>query len=178
MSRSFLFRSAVALTALAIGASVGGLAFAKSGSATVKSTRNSSLGESILVNNKGQTLYTLSTETSHHLLCTSKACFQFWPPYKVSKTAKLTSVGVKGKLSKLHRDGFYQVTLNGLPLYRFAEDMHAGQATGQGIKSFGGTWHVVKTGAGKPATATTTTTSATTTPPSSTTTTPTYTNPY
>ncbi len=172
MSRSFLLRSAVALAALATGASLAGLALAKSGSTTLQSARNSSLGESILVNNKGQTLYVLSPETTHHLLCTSKPCFQFWPPYKVSKTAKLTSVGVKGKLSKLHRDGFYQVTLNGLPLYRFAEDMHTGQASGQGIKSFGGTWHVIRTGAGKSTAATTTTSTATTTMPAPPTTSP------
>jgi predicted lipoprotein with Yx(FWY)xxD motif len=172
MSRSLLLRSAVALAALATGASLAGLALAKSGSATVRSARNSSLGESILVNNKGQTLYVLSPETSHHLLCTSQPCFQFWPPYTVSKSAKLTSVGVKGTLSKLHRNGFYQVTLNGLPLYRFSQDMHAGQATGQGIKSFGGTWHVWKTGASKSTAATTTTSTTTTTMPAPPTTSP------
>lgn len=159
MSRSLLLRSTIALASLATGAGVAGIALAKSGGATVKSVHNSSLGESILANSKGQTLYELSPETSHHLLCSSTACFNFWPPYKVSKNAKLTSTGVKGKLSKLHRDGFYQVTLNGLPLYRFSLDAHAGQATGEGIKSFGGTWHVVKTGAAKSSTTTTTTTS-------------------
>jgi predicted lipoprotein with Yx(FWY)xxD motif len=172
MSRSLLLRSTVALVALATGAGVAGLAFAKTGSTTVKSVHNSSLGESILADNKGQTLYELSPETSSHLLCTSTACFQFWPPYKVSKSAKLTSTGVKGKLSKLHRGGFYQVALNGRPLYRFSADSHAGQANGQGIKSFGGTWHVVKTGAAKSSTTTTTTTM-----PGPTTTTSTYTYP-
>ena len=159
MSRSLLLRSTVSLAALATGAGVAGIAFAKSGSATVKSVHNSSLGESILANGKGQTLYELSPETSHSLLCTSTTCFQFWPPYTVSKNAKLTSSGVKGKLSKLHRNGFYQVTLDGRPLYRFSQDTHAGQASGQGIKSFGGTWHVVKTGSAKSAVTTTTTTS-------------------
>ncbi len=175
MSRSLLLRSTAALVALATGASVAGLAFAKSGGGTVKSVHNASLGESILANSKGQTLYTLSGETTHHLLCTSSACFQFWPPYKVSKTAKLSSSGVKGKLGKLHRDGFYQVTLDGRPLYRFSPDTHAGQANGNGIKSFGGTWHVVKESGAKTATTTTATTS--TMPPTSTGTT-TSTNPY
>ena len=67
------------------------------------------------------------------------------------------------------------MTLNGIPLYRFSLDAHAGQATGQGIKSFGGTWHVVKTGAAK---ASTTTTTTTTTMPPSTSTTSTYTYTY
>ena len=36
-----------------------------------------------------------------------------------------------------------QVTLNGLPLYRFAEDHASGEVNGQNFKSFGGTWHVL-----------------------------------
>jgi predicted lipoprotein with Yx(FWY)xxD motif len=54
--------------------------------------------------------------------------------------------GVKGSLSKLHRakGNFYQVTLKGHPLYRYAPDNgKRSSAKGEGIKSFGGTWHVV-----------------------------------
>ncbi|HTX45529.1 MAG TPA: hypothetical protein VMD48_04580 [Solirubrobacteraceae bacterium] len=57
---------------------------------------------------------------------------------------------------------FYQLTLGGRPLYTFAEDGASGQANGNGIKSFGGTWHVIATSAASDAPATTTTTSATT----------------
>jgi Secreted repeat of unknown function len=35
------------------------------------------------------------------------------------------------------------VTLNGTPVYRYAEDRRNGEATGQGIESFGGTWHAL-----------------------------------
>ncbi|MGO4594489.1 hypothetical protein AB4Z18_11780 [Leifsonia sp. 2TAF2] len=38
-------------------------------------------------------------------------------------------------------DGKKQVTLNGLPLYTFAEDTSAGDVTGQG---FAGIWWVVE----------------------------------
>jgi len=55
--------------------------------------------------------------------------------------------GVEGHLGLLHRhDGKLQVTLRGMPLYRFAGDSAKGQANGEGIKAFGGTWHAVPAG--------------------------------
>ncbi len=101
----------------------------------------------VVVDSAGATLYTLSGERVGNLKCVNSACFKFWPPYKVSATAKLTKArGVNGTLSKLRRvkGGFFQVMLNGHPLYRFAPDKgKKGSALGEGIKSFGGTWHVV-----------------------------------
>lgn len=100
--------------------------------------------ETVVVSAGGLTLYTLSGETAKHLKCKSAACLKFWPADKVAAKAKLTKAkGIKGTLSKLHRGKFYQVTLNGHPLYLFAGDKGKGSANGEGIKSFGGTWHVV-----------------------------------
>jgi predicted lipoprotein with Yx(FWY)xxD motif len=176
MTRSNRLRITIALTALVAGAglaAVGSLAFAKS-TTTLQTAHNASLGETVVVNTRGRTLYKLSPETAHHLLCKSSQCFMFWPPLKVSKNAKLTAAhGIKGKLGKIHRNGFYQVTLGGDPLYTFAEDQGKGQANGNGIKSFGGTWHVLTTSTAKH-TPTTTTTMSTTT---SSTTTSTYSYP-
>ena len=47
--------------------------------------------------------------------------------------------GVKGKVAIWHHNGMNQVTLNGHPLYTYSADS-AGSASGQGLKSFGGTW--------------------------------------
>jgi predicted lipoprotein with Yx(FWY)xxD motif len=111
---------------------------------TLKSANNVSLGKPIVVDSNGMTVYELKPETTKHLLCKSQTCFGFWPPYKVSKNATLTKPsGIKGKLGKLHRDGFYQVTLGGIPLYHYGGDHKKGDAKGNGIKGFGGTWHVV-----------------------------------
>jgi predicted lipoprotein with Yx(FWY)xxD motif len=103
--------------------------------------------QTVVVDSAGATLYTLSGERVGNLKCVNAACFNFWPPYKVSANAQLTkSRGVAGTLSKLRRvrGGFYQVMLNGQPLYRFAGDnRQRGSAKGEGIKSFGGTWHVI-----------------------------------
>ena len=41
-----------------------------------------------------------------------------------------------------------QATVDDLPLYTFAGDAQAGDATGDGIVSFGGTWKVVKLSGG------------------------------
>lgn len=171
-SRIKIASTLAALIALVAVAAIASLALAKSTN-TLQTARNAKLSETIVVNSGGRTLYELSPETTHHLLCKSTACFGFWPPAKVSKHAKLTTAaGIKGKLGTLHRDGFYQLTLGGRPLYTFAEDGASGQANGNGIKSFGGTWHVIATSAASRAPATTTTgattTSATTTSASST----------
>ena len=153
----------------AIGLLVGlftGLAFAASHATTLKTAQNKTIGKTIVVNSKGLTVYELSGETRRHLLCTSKPCFQNWPPVTVrsAKTKLSKAAGIKGKLGILHRDHFFQVTLGGLPLYRFKFDTAKGQANGQKIAAFGGTWHVV-TASSHNRSSGSTTTGSTTTPP-------------
>ncbi len=141
--------AAAAVLALAAGAA---LALAMSAS-TVSSAPSSRLGERIVVSPQGRTLYALSPETTHHLLCKSSECLKFWPPLTVSsRKARLTDgSGVHGGLGVLRRSGgLLQVTLRGMPLYRFSGDHAKGQVNGQGLKSFGGTWHAV-TAAADPA---------------------------
>jgi predicted lipoprotein with Yx(FWY)xxD motif/sugar lactone lactonase YvrE len=141
--------------------------------ATVRigSASNSKLGEQVLVNSQGRTLYALSPETTSHLLCKSSECLKFWPPLTVPsrKTKLLAGAGVHGKLGILRRsDGVLQVTLRGMPLYRYSGDHAKGEANGQGISSFGGTWH-----AATASSSSSSTTPAPSTPPT-TTTTPAY----
>jgi predicted lipoprotein with Yx(FWY)xxD motif len=161
--------AAVAATALA---ALTGLASASSPPtlAIAKHVKVKTAIENVAVSTKGVTVYTLSGETTHHLEC-SKAnqCFTAWFPVKVSARAHLTAAhGIHGKLGKLHRNGFTQVTLGGRPLYTFIGDGGKKRmATGEGIVSFGGTWHVVATSSssGNPTTTTTSTTSTTSTNP-------------
>ena len=56
-------------------------------------------------------------------------------------------------LATVSAGGGTQVTKNGDPLYHFAADAAAGDANGEGISSFGGTWHVRKAAASPSATA-------------------------
>jgi predicted lipoprotein with Yx(FWY)xxD motif len=114
---------------------------------TIKAVKNSAIGKTVVVDGKrGMTLYHLSPETKKHLLCSSTTCEGFWPPLTVkSLHSKLRKgPGITGRLGVFKRpDGKFQVTLRGIPLYRFAGDSAKGQANGNGIQSFGGTWHAV-----------------------------------
>jgi predicted lipoprotein with Yx(FWY)xxD motif len=151
-----------------------GLALAKS-SPTLGAVHNATIGKTIAVDSHGLTVYELNPETTHHLLCSkANGCFKFWPPVTVSsaKTKLSAATGIKGKLGILHRNGVFQVTLAGRPLYRFAGDASKrGKANGQGLHGFGGTWHVVTASTPQPtmgtppptmSTPTTTTTTSTT----------------
>jgi predicted lipoprotein with Yx(FWY)xxD motif len=148
---------AVVATALAAGSTL-----------TLSSNAGSMLGKPVVVNSQGRTLYHLSPETSRHLLCKSRECLSNWPPLTVkSASTKLKAgSGVKGRLALLHRsNGTFQVTLNGLPLYRYAGDSAKNDVNGEGIESFGGTWHAVKASSGASAAPTTTGTTTTATSP-------------
>ena len=173
--------SRVIFAALAVAALISGVAGAAGALPLVSASHNSALNETLVVDGHGRTLYSLHPETTHHLLCRSRACFEVWPPLTVrSASVKLVAGhGVEGHMGLLHRsDGKLQVTLRGLPLYRFSGDGAKGQAHGEGIKSFGGTWHAVTAEthpSGAPSGTTTPTTSTPTTP---TTSTPSMTPPY
>jgi predicted lipoprotein with Yx(FWY)xxD motif len=133
--------SAALMLAAAIAAT---MAFASS-SVSIDQSSNSKLGEHILVS-KGRTLYVLSPETAKHLLCKTAECLKFWPPLTVSSTKEKIDLGsgVHGKVGWFKRsNGELQVTINGLPLYWFAEDKASGEVNGQNFKGFGGIWHVV-----------------------------------
>ena len=127
--------------------------------AQVTNTKGISTRENVLVNARGFALYTLSGDTVHHPKCTkANGCFAVWPPLKVpSARAVSKAPGINGKLTVWHRNGFLQVTLAGHPLYTFAGDNHKHASTGEGLHSFGGTWHVNKTTT-RPTGSTTTTT--------------------
>ena len=124
---------------------------AAAGTAVVKTANSSTLG-TIVVDSTGKTVYTL-TNGSQQVPC-SGACLQVWPAVSLpAGTTKATGTGVKNVAAM-----GTQVTINGAPVYTFSGDTAAGSTNGEGITSFGGTWHVVKAGgssAGGGSTATT-----------------------
>ncbi|HWG08959.1 MAG TPA: hypothetical protein VN672_08115 [Solirubrobacteraceae bacterium] len=142
--RAWLVLAALAGAALV---TVVATALAAGSALTLSSASNSRLGHPVVVNPQGRTLYRLSPETTRHLLCKSKECLTNWPPLTVksAKTKLKAGAGVKGRLGIFRRsNGTFQVTLNGLPLYRYAGDSAKGQANGEGIETFGGIWHAIK----------------------------------
>ena len=153
LTRSLPIRLAAAVAAIAA-LLIGGAVASGAGSSTVGARPTPKLGKTLAVDAKDRTLYALSGETAKHLKCTSTACLAAWPPLTVAsrKTKLKAGKAVHGKLGVLHRkDGKWQVTLRGKPLYRFSGDSGPNDANGEGVKAFGGTWHAVVAGTAKAA---------------------------
>ncbi len=93
-------------------------------------------------------LYLLSAESNGTLHCTG-SCLQAWPPLLVPSGTKSIALGagVNGTIGFVTRGSQKQVTFNGYPVYTFSQDPGPNQATGEGIKSDGGTWELVHAGA-------------------------------
>jgi predicted lipoprotein with Yx(FWY)xxD motif len=130
-----------AMLALAF-AGVGAAGAATSTTVTVVKVPGQGL---VLADSDGHTLYTLTDSSGAALPCTGQ-CANAWPPLTVAAGA--TGKAAKG-VTKVSAASDGQVTWNALPVYRFAGDAKAKQAKGEGLQSFGGTWHVVKTKAAK-----------------------------
>lgn len=106
----------------------------------------SDLGE-IVVDGQGMTVYMFTNDTqgSGSSVCTDQ-CAAAWPA--VHAAAATPSVeGVTGEVGTITGvDGELQVTLNGWPLYTYAQDQAPGDVTGQGV---GSVWYVISP-AGEP----------------------------
>ena len=108
-------------------------------SVTIRTRKISGVG-TVLVDAKGNTLYTL-TNAGQAVACTG-TCATIWPPLVIPAGSK--PKGAKGVTRLGLVAGGQQVTVGGVPVYRFSGDSKPGQANGEGINSFGGVWHVVK----------------------------------
>jgi predicted lipoprotein with Yx(FWY)xxD motif len=104
----------------------------------------------VLVNGQGQTLYMLTSEKGGKLTCTdASGCTKVWPDTELPKgmTAAKAGSGIQASLLGTVKaaSGSLYVTYNGWPLYTFSGDSGPGQAKGEGITNFGGTWYVLGT---------------------------------
>jgi predicted lipoprotein with Yx(FWY)xxD motif len=132
----------VAISACGGSSSGGG----STGGPTTASTQSTvSLGTtnigSVLVDNRGRTLYLLSADTAGHSNCPT-SCQSVWMPLTAGGgAAPKAAAGVTGALASITGSG--QVTIAGHPLYTYAGDSAIGEANGEGKVSYGGTWHAV-----------------------------------
>jgi predicted lipoprotein with Yx(FWY)xxD motif len=101
-----------------------------------------SLGKTVLTNNAGRTLYSLSVEKHGKFICTG-SCLALWHPLVVSAGTKPTGPAPLGTVKR--PDGRTQVTYKGRPLYSFKGDKKPGEANGEGFKDVG-TWHPASLG--------------------------------
>ncbi len=122
---------------------------------TVSAKSVSGVG-TVLVNGQGQTLYMLTSEKGGKITCTDdNGCTKIWPDNELPKgmTSATAGSGIQTSLLGTVKNsaGELYVTYNGWPLYTYSGDNAPGQANGQGITSFGGTWYVLST-SGNPVT--------------------------
>ena len=131
-------RPGLAGLVLLVAAALVGLAAAspaRTRTLTVRSSLNSALGATILVDSAGFPLYhDLHENTKGKIHCVG-TCAQEWLPLLVGRQTRVVAgPGVsQSELGTVRRpNGTIQVTYNGLPLYRFSGDTIPGQAIGQG----------------------------------------------
>ncbi|WP_457519324.1 COG4315 family predicted lipoprotein [Streptomyces sp. TE33382] len=98
---------------------------------------------SILVDDKGNTLYLFLADTNNKSNCTG-SCAKAWPPLLTKGAAKVGKGVDKTMLGVTKRSGGdEQVTYNGHPLYYYINDKKPGQTNGQGLLQFGAEWYVL-----------------------------------
>jgi predicted lipoprotein with Yx(FWY)xxD motif len=114
----------------------------KNGRPATLGVANEDLGK-ILVNSQGRTLYLFQRDSGTTSTCTG-ACAVNWPPLRANGAPAVGS-GANASLvgTTMRSDGKPQITYNGHPLYLFVKDQKAGDAKGEGLTAFGGTWFAV-----------------------------------
>lgn len=114
-------------------------AAAPAGPATVDVAKNDKFS-SILVDDKGMSLYLFTNDTPNTPTCYDK-CATFWPPLLTNGKPVVGSGLDASKLGTVTRtDGTTQVTYNSWPLYYFAKDKQPGDVAGQGVTN---NWYLV-----------------------------------
>ena len=148
--------SALALVAAGCSSSGTSSSAPPAGGGTTVAVRSVS-GSQVLVDASGRTLYFSQQEqAAGKALCVSASCHSVWTPLTVAAgTQPSGPTSVAGELSTMpDSGGTRQVLFKGAPLYTFALDHGAGQATGNGAHdSFDGTdftWEAATVGAAMP----------------------------
>ena len=110
--------------------------------ATSVGVTQSKLG-GILVDSHGHSLYLFERDQKGKSSCYG-GCAGEWPPLVASGKPHAKS-GVKAALlgRTKRRDGRWQVTYRGHPLYTFSGDTSRGQTNGEGLDDFGGWWYLI-----------------------------------
>ncbi|MET1021750.1 MAG: hypothetical protein ABWX69_06075 [Arthrobacter sp.] len=95
----------------------------------------------IVVDGKGMSVYyfTKDVMNSGKSACTG-GCLEAWPPVLATADTPMVD-GVTGTVGTIPTpDGKKQLTVNGMPVYYYAEDSTAGDTKGQGV---GSVWYLV-----------------------------------
>jgi predicted lipoprotein with Yx(FWY)xxD motif len=110
---------------------------------TVSAASNPELGM-ILVDPNGLTLYDFQKDNGTKSACSGE-CAKIWPPLTTTGAPQAGEGAMSSKLGTSKRsDGTTQVTYEGHPLYTYSADGSPGETNGNGITSFGGSWHALE----------------------------------
>jgi predicted lipoprotein with Yx(FWY)xxD motif len=110
--------------------------------ALITTKHDKKLGTILAYGPKRLSVYLFEADKGSTSSC-SAACAALWPPVIGKPSAHGAAMGAY--LGTLMRaDGKTQVTYKGHPLYLFAKDKDSGDAYGEGLKSFGAGWYVLK----------------------------------
>ena len=133
------------IAAIGTGAAMAATSATHSSAPVVKTVASAKFGK-VLVNAGGRTLYRYTLDSKGVDRCTSNAtCAKYWPQLLVKAGVKPTGgAGVQASLlgTIKAKNGMFQVTYAGFPLYTFAGDTKAGQVNGQAFEK---QWYVVNT---------------------------------
>jgi predicted lipoprotein with Yx(FWY)xxD motif len=104
---------------------------------------NGTLGSILFAGSKHMTVYMFAKDHGSKSTC-SGACASTWPPVTTTGQPKATGGAGASDLGTIDRSGgVMQVTYKGHPLYYFAGDQSAADASGQRLESFGAPWYVL-----------------------------------
>jgi predicted lipoprotein with Yx(FWY)xxD motif len=109
---------------------------------TLQTASTKKLGK-IMVNGQGMTVYRFDGDSARPSVskCVG-TCAEDWPPVTINSTNLVLKGFDATLLGRIKRaDGTWQLTLNGWPLYLYAQDSQAGEWKGQGAK---GKWFVTR----------------------------------
>ncbi len=102
----------------------------------------------VLVDGRGRTVYILTKTGTKNVPCTdASGCTGAWPDLPLPNGTSAATAGTGADASLLGTmklsDGETYPTYNGYLMYEYTGDSGSGQANGQGLKSYGGTWYVL-----------------------------------
>ena len=130
-----------AATTAAAGGAATTAAGAAAASATVGEADNATIGQKILVDSAGMTIYLFEPDGTSQTSTVPAAIKANWPAVVATGSAVAGPGLDSSKLTVVTQpDGTKQVAYNGHLLYTFISDTAPGQATGQDL---GGKWYVV-----------------------------------
>ncbi|HEX7536861.1 MAG TPA: hypothetical protein VF391_07635 [Dermatophilaceae bacterium] len=97
-----------------------------------------------LVDSKGFTVYMLTADTPGHSTCSAQ-CLQYWPLVPAPAAIRAASAqGVSAAVTATKATtGASMAAAGGWPLYTFVKDKAPGDVSGEGVRTFGGTWYAV-----------------------------------